>query len=290
MAKTALSLHPFDNPKNWATGGFDRAPWPQEKIAEFQRRIDSAFGAEKAIVLVWSGDRSYGDELYVDWHANGLPKGRPEKKPVLLFGEWKVNDKDYLYIVPPRWCLMEVHHGSQLEDSWEESRWVSDPDMIGGRKCIRPERPPEFYYVHLNNAVLAHHEHPLQPKGVPPCCKRLWDEDKRICFGLYRDPDFRDIEMIGGIRANQDKAGVSQRNDTKRDAKVVQRANLTTRHFMKQMEIGRSRAAKDLILSAPRLFLGDVLDRLGNTMSNAQLEKEAKKILTNFEERRFAKI
>ncbi len=285
----AATVHQFDNIDNWYKGGFEKAPWSKDQIASFQKRIDSAFGAERAIVLVWSGDRSYGEEMFMDWYFNGLPKGRPEKKPVLLFGEYPVNDgNDWLYVYPPRWCLMEAHHGSQLEASWEDSSWVADETFAGGRKRIRPEKPPEFYYVHLNRGVLAYHEQPIATGDVPPCCRRAWDADRRICYGSYREPGDEDIAMIRAIRENMDKFGVAQRNDAPRDAKTVMAANLATKHFVEKAQHRRFTAAKELILGNVSAFCGDILAKKGSAMSNIEVERIVKGALERQEEERFA--
>ena len=282
--------HPFDDPLNWMKGDFTTPPWSQEKIAAFQKRIDSAFGAENAIVLVWGGDRTYGDEFYDGpWDSFGNPLGKPNKKPVVLFGEYPVNETDVLYISCPRWCLMEVHHGSQLEESWEESSWIADEAFIGGRKRVRTKKPPEFYYVHLSNGVLANHEQPLVTGDIPPCCKRMWDNDKRICYGNYREPDDRDIAMIGEMRRRMDRDGFAQRNDTKRDAKAVMNANLATKYFMRHSAMQKANAAKELMLSDVGGFMGDILQRKGSTMSLPEMERIVKNALEADDDTRFSK-
>ena len=225
----------YDEIEKWVEGGFENAPWSQESIDNFQKRINSAWGGENCIVLVWSGDRSYGDAFYTDWFPTGLPKGDLERKPVLLFGEFKVNERDYIYVVPPRWVLMEVHHGSQLEAGWEESAWSPDPTMLTGRKRIRAKKPPEFFYVPWR--TIARHEGGAKDWSLKnPCCERLWYGTKKICYGNYRDPDESDIEFVGMTQANMVKAGVTQRNDTARDAKTILQANLATKYFMKRAE------------------------------------------------------
>src|ERR1019366_45042 len=95
--------HPYDSVDNWVSGDFQRPPWIKSQIDEFQKRLDSAFGADGAIVLVWSGDRSYGDEICDGpWNSFGEPIGKFVHKPVLLFGEYKVNAEDIFYISCPR--------------------------------------------------------------------------------------------------------------------------------------------------------------------------------------------
>jgi len=282
-------LHPFDDFQNWAKNDFATPPWKPEKIAEFQKRIDSAFGAEKAINLVWSADRSYGDEICEGpWDSFGNPTGQFHKKPPLLFGSYPVNGgEDYIYLIPPRFCLMEAHHGSQLTD-WKEASWVSDEAYIGGKKRIRPEKPPEFYYVHLMNGVLAHHEQPFIVGEEPPCCERLWANGKRICYGKYREPNESDIARIYSIRQEMDRWGITQRADEPRSAKTLMLANLATAHFMQQAKHKRHSAAKELILSNVGAFCGDILEKKGSTMSHAQMERIVTQALQDDEEERFS--
>ncbi len=287
--RKSFYVHPYDNVDNWLSGDFQNPPWLKPQIDAFQKRINSAFGAENAMVLVWSGDRSYGDEFYTDWFSNGQPKGRPEKKPVLLFREFPINERDYVYASVPRWCLMEVSHGSQITD-WEAASWVEDKNMIGGRKRIRPKIPPEFYHTHLINGVLAYHEQPVQVDSVPPCCQRLWEAKKAICYGKYRDPNDADIAMIRGIREGMDAAGVTQRNDEPRSAKLLQAANLTTKHFIKRAQMQKAAAVKDFMLERPDRFFGDILKLKGSTMSNIEMERIVADALAQDDEERFATL
>lgn len=289
LAKQSAREHPFDRLNNWIRGDYATPPWPKDKIADFQKRINSAFGAENALVLVWSADRSYGDEICDGpWDSFGNPIGKFNRKPVLLFGQYGDSGGDFLYVVPPRWCVMEVHHGSQLTD-WDEAAWVSDTAYIGSRKRIRPEKAPEFYYVHLINSVLASHEQPLVSGGEPPCCTRLWENAKRICYGKYREPNDSDIAMIRSIREGMDAWGVAQRADQPRSAKMLMLANLATTHFMREAKLNRSRAAKDLILSNVGAFCGDILKKKGSTMPLSQMERIVTQALNDDEEARFSK-
>lgn len=278
----------YDDIEKWVEGGFESPPWSVEAIASFQKRIDSAFGGENCIVLAWSGDRSYGDQFYTDWHVTGMPKGKPERKPVLLFGEFPISETDYVYVVPPRWLLMEVHHGSQLEASWESSAWVSDPTMLTGRKRIRTAKPPEFYYVPWR--TIARHEGGANDWSLKnPCCSRLWYGKKKICYGSYRDPDGSDIAFVGATQANMSKAGVAQRNDTQRDANVVLQGGLATRHFMKRAEQQRAVAAKEFMLANVPLLCGDILKSRGSTMSVGEMERIVAEGLDEQENERFSK-
>ena len=283
------TLHPYDDPDNWAKGGFEKPPWTKEQIDAFQKRLDSAFGAKNAIVLVWSGDRSFGDEVYDGpWDVYGEPIGRPHRKPVLLFGEYPVGGGDSLYIYPPRWVLMEAHHGSQLEDGWEDSSYVSDPAFIGGKKRIRPKTPPEYYYVHVIDGTLSTHEGTTVTGDVPPCCVRMWKAGKRICYGDYREPDDRDIAMVGELRKAMDKDGYSQRSDSNRDTKSLLNANLSTKYFMQQAAHRQFVASKEFMIENAHSLCGDILEMKGSTMSKLEMQRIIAKAMDQEEQELFS--
>ncbi len=256
LAKAVKRLAPYDDPCEWLKGDFQTPPLPPKEIADFQAKINSAFGAENALVLAWSGDRKYGDAFYTDWHINGLPKGKLERKPVLLFAEEKVNEHDYVYVSCPRWLILEVHHGSELEASWEASSWVEDDSFTGGRKRIRAEKPPQYFYTHLR--ILAEHDKTLLVNDMPRCCQRMFSQN-RICYGRYRLPSDVDVAYVRRIRENMDKAGVAQRNDEKRSEKVLNAAADSTNYFIKRAQQQKALAVQEIMLENYEVFFDDIL-------------------------------
>lgn len=276
--------HPYDNVDNWLMGDFERPPWDDTRIKAFQDKLDSAFGAKNAIILAWSGDKRYGDAFYTDWFANGLPKGKLERKPPLLFAEYKVNETDYVYISCPRWLLLEVSHISQYKDSWEANSWVSDDDFLGGRKRIRAIEPPEFMYSHFK--IIAEHDAPLLKNAMPPCCEQMLAQN-RICYGRYKEPSDEDIASVRRVRENQDKAGVTQRNDEDRSTKLLQDAAASTRYFIKRAQEQRATQIKDVMLGNSKLFFGDILEKKGSTMSYKEMEKIVRGALEEQDQERY---
>lgn len=277
LAADIAALGRYDDPVTWLTDAqeLSKSPWPQHKIDEFQKKIDSAFGGEKCIILAWSGDRRYGDVFYNE-------KGELERKPVLMFAEIPVNERDYCYLVVPRWCLLEVHHGSQLEDSWEESSLVKDNDGVMRR--VRPEKPPEFFYTHLK--VIGQHETPVNSGLMPPCCERLLSE-MRVCYGKYREPSEEDIGFVRTIRENMDKEGVAQRNDTTRSAKLLQKAALTTQYHMKRAAEQQALRSQELMLDNVALTFKDWQVATGDTKSPDELRSILKEAFDEQNQRRF---
>lgn len=267
--------HVYDDTETWVRGDFAEAPWPKWKIDEFQKRIDSAFGAEGAIVLAWSGDRTYGDAFLNE-------KGELERKPVLLFAETKINETDYHYTCCPRWVLMEVHHGSELEDSWEESAYVTDNDGVVHR--IRPEKPPKHFYVHLR--TIAKHDIPVNSGLMPQCCANMMAQN-RICYGKYKLPSDDDIAFVGRIRERMDRDGVAQRNDGQRVSKLIENATLSTKHFIKKAQQQRAFATQQHILENLEHFSKDILEKKGSTMSYGEVYDIAKEAFDQQNEQRF---
>lgn len=267
-------LHPFDDPENWLMGDFKQPPWSPEKIAEFQKRLDSAFEAPNGIVLAWSGDRRYG-EVFLN------ENGDIERKPPLLFAEQTVNEKDYIYISCPRWLLMEVIHGSQLESGWEEASVTYDKTGIKTR--IRPETPPEYMYQHFK--IIADHEQTITLGDIPPCCARMMAQN-RVCYGKYREPSDADIALVGATRQNMNRNGITQRNDEERSKKVLMDGTIMTKHFIKRAKEQQAQRVKDVMLANSEAFFGDVPKLIGTTKSYKELEHIFKKALDSQDEER----
>jgi len=278
-------LAPLNDPLAWLQGNIP-CPWSDQQIADYQKQLDSAFGAENAIVLVWSYDRRYWDQFYDDWHATGLPKGKLAKKPILLFKQVEVNDgKDHLFISTPRFLLLERLHGSQLQDSWEDSAWVSDPAMLGGQKRIRAESPPKDFYQVLR--TIAEHEIPTLIGDEPPCCKRMWQADRSICYGKYRPPSDIDLAHVRSIRRRMDRDGLVQRNDATRSKKIIENASIATKHFMQQAARRKASAVKELILGDPQGYMGAVFERYNIDLSAREIDTTLRTALEQAEEKRF---
>ena len=275
---------PYDDINNWLRSDFQQSPWTAEQAADYQRKLDSAFGAENAIIVAWSGDRRYGDALYTDWFPNGLPKGKLERKPPLLFAEQKVNETDYLYISCPRFLLLEVLHVSQYEQGWEEASWVQDENFLGGRKRIRPETPPKNMYKHLQ--IIAEHDETQMSHEMPYCCVKMLNQ-KRICYGRYREPNERDIAYVRYIREDQDRRGIVQRNDAPTSRKLIEEASLSAKYFIKRSQEQQALGVKEMMLANSEAYFGDLLQRTGSTKSFKELEIIAKNAMEQQEDERF---
>ncbi len=283
-ARAAYRFHKYDDINNWLRADYQASPWTPEQTAIYQKKLDSAFGAEGAIILAWSGDRQYGDAFYTDWYPNGLPKGKLERKPPLLFAEHKVSETDYLYIGVPRFLLLEVLHISQYEAGWNEASWVQAPEMIGGRKRIRPETPPKKMYKHL--LIIAEHDQTQLSHEVPNCCVKMLNQ-KRICYGRYKEPSEVEISHIRGVRNNLDYRGIAQRNDAPTSKKLIEESSLAAKHFIKRAQEQQALGVKDMMLANSEAFFGDLPKRIGSTKSYKELESIVKSALEQQEQERF---
>jgi len=270
-ARKVTTEHPFDDIREWLGADFITPPLDAKWQAEFQKKIDSAFGAENALILAWSGDPKYWDEFYTDWFANGVPKPKSlEKKPILLLGKYNVNPVDYIYVFAPRWIIVEREDRSQYEAGWEASSWVSDAKIIGGRKRIRNVDIPRSMYKWLR--TIARHDDTILSSDMPRCCHHMIMNLNRVCYGKYRPPADEDLAFIRKIRENMDKAGVSQRNDTERSAKILQDATQSTKFYIEQTARQERTAVKEFMMADPTAYMGDFIKNRGITLSAREIE------------------
>lgn len=277
--------NPLNDPLQWLETDFSTPPLDEQWQQDFQKKLDSAFGAERGIVLAWSNDRRYWDSYYTDWFATGTPKPSSlEKKPIVLFGCFNVNERDYLYISPPRFLLLERHHPAQYEDSWEAESWVSDPKMLSGKKRILPKEPPKEKYVWLR--TIAEHDQTVVIGEMPRCCRAALDV-KKVCYGRYRPPSDLDLSYVRQIRENMDRAGVVQRNDQPINEQSMKMAAMTSKFYHQQTARMESSALKEFILSDPRAFLGAMPQRKGITLSDREIREAVKEALDQSEQERF---
>ena len=262
-------VHPYDDVEQWLGADFGSAPQPESWVKEFQTRIDNAFGVPGAFVLAWSGDRKYWDEFYTDWHSNGLAKADSlERKPLLLWHTFWVNELDYIYLHAPRWVILESHHPSQFVPTWDAGVWVSDKTMLGGRKQIRTIEPPKHFY-HLHQTV-AQHDEPLASGAKPLCCAASAAANV-ICYGKYRLPNEADLDELRKMRRWMDENNI-QRPDEAVSTATRRRLSSLTRYYADQARRMQSRARRDFAMFDPRLMLGKSLEERGMNLSAREVE------------------
>lgn len=279
-------VHPFDAVEEWVGQRWEICPWTKEQVKDFQKKLDSAFGAENAIVLAWSGDESYWNEFYEDWHDNGLPRGSLKKKPILLWADVAVNEYDNFLVFPPRFVLLETLHPSQYEQDWENSAWLEGGD--GVKRRILSEKPPKAMYKVLK--TIAEHEPTYQRNDEPSCCRAWRQEMSRICYGKYRPPSDEDLAYVRQIRENMDRAGVVQRNDAPRSEKIMADAQASTAHFMKQAAFAKTRGVSEVFASDPYPWLVDIIKNKGITLTATEIDECVKEGLRLAQEERMREL
>jgi hypothetical protein len=275
--------NPLDDMMAWLETDLSKPPLDAEWQADFQKKLDSAFGAKDAIVLAWSGDQKYWNTVACDWFSTGTAK-QWEKKPIVLFGCFNVSETDYIYVSPPRWLLLERRHPAQYAATWEQSAWIADARMLSNRKRFLPEQPPKAMYEWLR--TIAEHDQTIVIGDMPRCCRTALDV-KKVCYGRYKPPSEIDIAYVRGIREKMDRDGLVQRNDEPVNEQSLKQAKMTSKFYHQQAERQQSSALKDFILSNPRAFLGAMPQRKGITLSDREITEAVKEALDQSETERF---
>lgn len=279
-AKKPSSAHPYNNLEDWLGADFSKPPESEEWVKDFQRRIDNAFGAEGLFVLAWSGDQSYWEEFACDWYANGTAKTF-EKRPIMLWAEIPVDNKDYIYIYPPRWMILEKWHPVQYAPNWESSVWEDDDTMLGGRKQIRPKNPPKDFYGFWKS--VERHSNHTAPNGEPVCCVSSLRVGK-LCYGEYRKPDDSDLLALSKMRKDMDKRN-AQRPDEPLQERTLEEARLNSRHYRQRSKEQKAEAVLNLGKCNPNMYLGNLEKDHGIKLSAREKEAIVTEALTkNIEE------
>lgn len=191
-------MHPvFDNPAKWGSAGI----WhpPSFNIKKFQKKLDRICGTSngKPIVrLTWAWDAQTKDFYYTHWDAFG--RGiKAEYRYKYRFMTIPLGDGDSMDIPPPRWILEQRYEPGQYGPVWEQSRWQTRNINDETRRFeLRPAAPPDGWYGML--ITIAEHE----PDGS--CCVRSIRERGAACWGLYREPAEKDLEMIAAAVRRRD--------------------------------------------------------------------------------------
>ncbi len=214
----------YNDPSTWATPELYRAP--SFDAQAFQRKLDKIAGKRRGrpvVRLVWAGAKECFSTYYDDWDEFG--KGiRTELRAKYLFASIRIPETtDRIDIPPPRWILEERHEPEQYAASWEQARFVlwSKGDGSGEqRKVERRPPPPKEYYSHLWT-ISEHDEF---------CCELTRGNGIKTCWGKYRTPDDRDLEIIkrAVFRRNHDveqspfeQLSEASQADAKQKAQVV---------------------------------------------------------------------
>lgn len=177
--------HIYDDPRKFATPGI----WepPTFNVRKFQKKLNKICGTSdgKPVVLLrWAW------ECREFFHTEFDGLGKPTK------GEWRAKfrfmtvtlaDGTEVDISVPRWILLQRFEPGQYWESWQRTRYIYDP-LIGRHVDKRGEPPPDGWYGYLR--TIAEHD----PANA--CCDRAWKYHRRRCWGYYREPEEKDLDIL----------------------------------------------------------------------------------------------
>lgn len=167
---------------------------PDFDVAAYQNRIDEVMGKSDTglpiVRLVWAGDiKKCFSKFYTSWNSAGFGVDS-ELRAKYLYASIKIpGSPDIIDIPPPRWIFEEFNHPGQYMASWQAARFDSE------NREVRPAPPPNGYYSEL---------FPIVTHKADECCKEA-AEKKVICWGYYREPDEKDLEVLRAAKKLRDE-------------------------------------------------------------------------------------
>lgn len=211
----------YNDEKHWADAGIWKRP--DFDVAGYQKALNKllnvARGGQPIVRLIWSWDSRKWENVSFDEYGNATGGEWRQKYKALTV---EIGNGDYVDISPPRWLLEERYEPEQYANSWEQSRYVHDSGecrrcrniSLGlieqSTSCVRRDvwgaAPRDGWYNALPYiGIIAEHESNKQ------CCDRVWRDTREICFGRYKLPDQRELDLL--------RKAVNQRNrDTELNA------------------------------------------------------------------------
>lgn len=182
----------FNKPETWADPALHSPP--SFDVEAYQTRINDILGLSETgmpvVRLVWAPDitKCYS-KFYTSWI--GLMGANSELRAKYKYATIQIpNTPDQIDIPPPRWILEEFHHPGQYTAAWEQTRFNKDGYEI------RPAPPTDGYYDELLKIAIHN------PKK---CCKQAIKR-KVVCWGRYRQPDTKDLDVLRKAKAKRDAA------------------------------------------------------------------------------------
>ena len=208
----------FDNQGRWASEGIFTRPTGFD-ADRYQKSLDEIFGlsatGQPICRVSWAWEQRRWVNLKFDEFGNALEGEWRQKYRALTL---EIGNDEYVDIAPPRWVLEERFEPGQYEASWEGSRYAHIPaecrrcqnKAVGliedSTTCVRRDiwgaAPRDGWYNLLPHiGMVAEHE---SRRG---CCDRLWKSSREICYGRYRVPDGRELQILRDAvsRRSEDK-------------------------------------------------------------------------------------
>jgi hypothetical protein len=177
--------HLYDNPLRWCSPGI----WepPTFNARKFQKKLNRICGTSdgKPIVrLVWAWQSR--EFFHTEFDSLGKPT-KGEHRAKYRFITVTLPNGDEVDISVPRWILEQRFEPGQYWESWQRTRYIYDP-LIGRHVDKRGEPPADGWYGYLR--TIAEHD----PDNA--CCDRAWRDHRRRCWGYYREPGEKDLDIL----------------------------------------------------------------------------------------------
>src|SRR5262245_43170426 len=178
--------HPvYDHVERWASPNI----WepPTFDVVKFQERIDNVIGTAdgKPIVrVIWAWQSR--EFFHTKFDDLGKPT-RGEHRAKYRFMTVKLPNDEDVDISVPRWILEQRYEPGQYYQSWQQSRYIRNPET-GRLEDKRGEPPADGWYGYLR--TVAEHD----PDEA--CCDRAWRDHRRRCWGYYREPGQKDLDIL----------------------------------------------------------------------------------------------
>lgn len=202
--------------KHWADAGIWDRPSDVD-VEKYQKRLNQIVGVSESgqpiVRLKWAWECR--DWTTCEWDSFGIAT-KSEWRARYRFLTVKVGD-DYADLSIPRWVLEERYEPGQYESSWEASRWAFDPEL-GVSKDIAGPLPREGWYKALYDVgIICTHD----KDGA--CCKRLQDLNRQQCWGYYKTPGERELQMLARAVKLRNESGLFSNPHAPLPSEVVQR-------------------------------------------------------------------
>lgn len=173
----------FDEPWKWA----DERLWhtPQFDVKGFQKKINDIVGLSRTgkpiVRLSYMRTKDCYERWYTAWNDAGEPTAS-ELRAKYRFVQIALKDGTTVDIPPPRWVLEQRYEPEQLAQAWERDRWET---VDGTARPLRDSVPADYYAPLLNIGT-----------HFGGCCDNGVDPDGHVCWGLYRLPSDKDLNIL----------------------------------------------------------------------------------------------
>jgi hypothetical protein len=161
-------------------------------------------------------------------YLNRLCGRNAEGKPImrLVWGwseearEWRAGDWRFKYrfhtvylktqdmhidLAVPRWFLEELIEPVQYLEQWNAHRYAASPNGSELVDVLGPPPVERGWYQHAR--TIAIHDDDRR------CCNKLWDTQRRTCWGFYRPPGELDLSVVSHAVLQRDAERQLNRGD-----------------------------------------------------------------------------